>query len=211
MSNETEGDLLPLSALNHLMFCERRCALIHIEGVFEENPYTLQGTLLHEMADTPGYSTQSGVRAVRGLPLYSHRLGLSGKADIIEFRNEGHRETACPVDYKRGRRRRWENDDVQLCAQALCLEEMLEIEVRRGAIFHAGSRHRREIEFTTHLRKLTVDAAKRLHELIRQARIPQAVLLPKCAGCSLRSNCMPELAQRTAMIRAAAARLFHAE
>lgn len=127
---------LPLSALNHLMYCERRCALIHIEGIFEENAFTLQGGLLHEAADTPGYSTQSGVRVVRALPVYSRRLGLSGKADIVEFaRGPGGRQTPCPVDYKRGARRRWNNDDVQLCAQALCLEEMLGVGSASGRNF----------------------------------------------------------------------------
>jgi CRISPR-associated exonuclease Cas4 len=210
MTEELEP--LPLSALNHLLYCERRCALIHIEGVFAENAFTLQGTLLHETADTPGYSTQSGVRVVRALPLYSRRLGLSGKADIVEFsRGPGVRQTPCPVDYKRGARRRWENDDVQLCAQALCLEEMLGVEVPRGAIFHAASKRRREVEFTDRLREATVQAARRLHELVRQARIPPAVLMPQCEGCSLRGICMPELSQRAGMVRAASRGLFDPE
>ena len=154
MTEELEP--LPLSALNHLLYCERRCALIHIEGVFEENAFTLEGSLRHEAADTPGYETRSGVRAVRALPLYSRRLGLSGRADIVEFsRAPGGRELPCPIDYKRGARRRWENDDVQLCAQALCLEEMLGVEVPRGAIFHAASKRRREVEFAPQLREAT--------------------------------------------------------
>ncbi len=143
--------------MNHLLFCERRCALIHIEGVFQENAYTLEGRLRHEGADTPGYETRSGVRAVRALPLYSRRLGLAGRADIVEFhpRPEGG-ERPCPVDYKRGKRNRWENDDVQLCAQGLCLEEMLSVDVPRGAIFHAASKRRREVEFSRELRETTV-------------------------------------------------------
>src|SRR6266851_4889275 len=145
---EEEIEPLALSALNHLLFCERRCALIHIEGVFVENAFTLQGGLLHEAADTPGYETRSEVRVVRALPLYSRRLGLSGKADIVEFTGQRGGGTPCPVDYKRGARRRWDNDDVQLCAQAICLEEMLKVDVPRGAIFHAASKRRREVEFT---------------------------------------------------------------
>jgi CRISPR-associated exonuclease Cas4 len=205
------GDLepLPLSALNHLMYCERRCALIHIEGVFEENAFTLQGSLLHETADTPGYSTQSGVRVVRALPLYSRRLGLAGKADIVEFsRGPGGRQTPCPVDYKRGARRRWQNDDVQLCAQALCLEEMLGAESPRGAIFHAASKRRREVEFTPQLREATLQATLKLHELVRKARIPPAVLVPQCEGCSLRGICMPELSQRRGILHTASRSLF---
>lgn len=203
---------LPLSALNHLLYCERRCALIHIEGVFVENAFTLQGGILHETADTPGYATRSGVRVVRALPLYSRRLGLSGKADIVEFsRAAGGRETPCPIDYKRGARRRWDNDDVQLCAQALCLEEMLSVEVPRGAIFHAASKRRREIEFTPHLRAATARAAQRLHELVLHARIPPAVLVPQCEGCSLRGVCIPELSQRGSEVRTAGRALFDPE
>lgn len=210
MTEELEP--LPLSALNHLLYCERRCALIHIEGVFEENAFTLEGSLRHEAADTPGYETRSGVRAVRALPLYSRRLGLSGKADIVEFsRAPGGRGLPCPIDYKRGARRRWENDDVQLCAQALCLEEMLGVEVPRGAIFHAASKRRREVEFAPQLRETTVQAAHRLHQLVRQARIPPAVLKPQCEGCSLKGICMPELSQRAGMVRAASRGLFDPE
>jgi CRISPR-associated exonuclease Cas4 len=210
MTEELEP--LPLSALNHLLYCERRCALIHIEGVFEENAFTLEGSLRHEAADTPGYETRSGVRAVRALPLYSRRLGLSGKADIVEFsRAPGGRELPCPIDYKRGARRRWENDDVQLCAQALCLEEMLGVEVPRGAIFHAASKRRREVEFGPQLREATEQAAQRLHQLVRQARIPPAVLKPQCEGCSLKGICMPELSQRAEMVRTASRALFDPE
>ena len=207
MTDELEP--LPLSALSHLMYCERRCALIHIEGVFEENAFTLQGGLLHETADTPGYSTRSGVRVVRALPLYSRRLGLSGKADIVEFsRGPGGGQMPCPVDYKRGTRRRWDNDDVQLCAQALCLEEMLGVEAPWGAIFHAASKRRREVEFTPQLRETTIQAATRLHELVRQGRIPPAILVPQCEGCSLRGICMPELTQLTSVLRTASRSLF---
>jgi CRISPR-associated exonuclease Cas4 len=210
MTEELEP--LPLSALNHLLYCERRCALIHIEGVFEENAFTLEGSLRHEAADTPGYETRSGVRAVRALPLYSRRLGLSGRADIVEFsRAPGGRESPSPIDYKRGARRRWENDDVQLCAQALCLEEMLGLEVLRGAIFHAASKRRREVEFGPQLREATEQAAQRLHQLVRRARIPPAVLKPQCEGCSLKGICMPELSQRAEMVRTATRGLFDPE
>ena len=207
-----EEEPLPLSALNHLLFCERRCALIHIEGVFVENAFTLQGGLLHETADTPGYETRSGVRVVRALPLYSRRLGLSGKADIVEFTGGPRgRATPCPVDYKRGARRRWDNDDVQLCAQALCLEEMLNVDVPRGAIFHAASKRRREVEFTPELRDGTIEAARRLHELVRQARVPPAVLMPKCEGCSLKGICIPELSERAGTVLSASRNLFDHE
>jgi CRISPR-associated exonuclease Cas4 len=204
-----EIEPLPLSGLNQLVYCERRCALIHIEGVFEENVYTLEGKMLHDAADTPGYETLPGVRVVRALPLFSRRLGLSGKADIVEFvRGPAGAETPCPVDYKRGRRNRWQNDDVQLCAQALCLEEMLHATVPVGAIFHAASRRRRVVEFTERLRDATETAVRRFHELVRSGRVPAAELMPKCEGCSLKPACMPDLFHRAADVRSARRRLF---
>src|ERR1700733_205112 len=126
LSSDQDDARLPLSALNHLVFCERRCALIHIEGVFVENAFTLEGTMAHETADLPSYETKQGVRVMHALPLWSTRLKLSGKADIVEFHAHSlGPEIPMPVEYKRGRRNRWLNDDIQLCAQALCLEEML--------------------------------------------------------------------------------------
>ncbi len=209
---ELEELRLPLSALNHLVFCERRCALIHIEGVFAENAFTIEGTLAHESADLSGYETKEAVRIVHALALRSTRLKLSGRADIVEFHPKlGGTETPFPVEYKRGRRNRWQNDDVQLCAQALCLEEMLSVSVPRGAIFHASSKRRRELEFTPQLRAQTEAAVLRLHELVGSGRIPAAVLTSKCEGCSLHEICMPELSLRRTEIETAAAQLFQVE
>jgi CRISPR-associated exonuclease Cas4 len=184
-----DENLLPLSALNHLLYCERRCALIHIEGIFVENVYTLEGSLTHEAADTPGYETASGGRAVRALPLFSKSMGVVGKADIVEFRGN----TPYPVDYKRGRRKKWDNDDVQLCSQALCLEEMLGVSVPRGAIFHAQSKRRREVEFTPTLRDHTRDTIERLRAFLTARVVPISELKPQCEGCSLHEVCLPEL------------------
>lgn len=207
----TEDARLPLSALNHLVFCERRCALIHIEGIFAENALTLEGTIAHDSADLSGYETRAAVRIVHALPIRSARLGLSGKADIVEFHpNPDASETPFPVEYKRGRRNRWQNDDVQLCAQALCLEEMLSVPVPRGAVFHASSKRRREVAFTPQLRAQTEAAVVRLHGLVASATIPPAVLLPKCEGCSLHDICIPELSARRTEIADAHACLFQA-
>jgi CRISPR-associated exonuclease Cas4 len=199
-----EDDLLPVSALNHLLYCERRCALIHTEGIFIENVYTLEGALAHRAADTPGYESEEGVHAVRALPLYSRTLGLVGKADIVEFRDG----VPYPVDYKRGKRKRWVNDDVQLCAQALCLEDMLQIAVPRGAVFHAQSKRRREVEFVASLRGTTSNAIQSLRRLLASRAIPPPKLKPQCDGCSLREACLPELA---AVSPVAALRLFSAQ
>lgn len=197
MSDREEGgEPLPISALNHLLYCERRCALIHIEGVFVENVYTLEGSQLHQIADTPGYQTRSGVRSVRALPLFSTRLRLVGKADIIEFSvDEQGREAPFPVDYKRGVRKKWDNDEVQLCAQALCLEEMLGLPVPAGAIFHAASKRRRDVLFTPSLRELTVSSVRRLHALIGSRVTPKASRKPQCEGCSLQPLCLPDLSE----------------
>jgi CRISPR-associated exonuclease Cas4 len=189
-----EGEPLPVSALNQLLYCERRCALIHIEGVFEENAYTLEGRIAHEAADTPCYETAAGIRSVRALPLYSRRHNLSGRADIVEFHRVSKGvERPYPIDYKRGKKSKWDNDDAQLCGQALCLEEMLGVEVPAGAIFHAASRRRREVRFTAGLREMTTAAIGRLHALVRRGIVPHAQLMPKCEGCSLHGICLPEL------------------
>ncbi len=193
---ETPDDPLPLSALNHFVYCDRRCALIHVEGIFVENAYTLEGSQAHEKADTPGYETIAGVRVERALPLFSHHLGLSGKADIVEFHPGA---IPYPVDYKRGKRKKWDNDDVQLCAQALCLEEMFNTEVPRGAIFHASSKRRREIVFEQSLRALTLETINRVRQMIVRREVPLARLKPQCDGCSLHELCMPELSRADAI------------
>jgi CRISPR-associated exonuclease Cas4 len=212
LDGELDAGRLPLSALNHLVFCERRCALIHIEGVFVQNAFTVEGTFAHEAADHSGYEVKEGVRVLHALPLWSARLKLSGKADIVEFApRPGGSEAPFPVEYKRGRRNRWQNDDIQLCAQALCLEEMLGVDVPRGAIFHVLSKRRREFAFTAALRAQTEAAVARLHALVASGRIPPAILLPKCEGCSLHEVCMPELSLRNAEIGIANTQLFQPE
>ena len=140
-SKYAEDDLLPLSALQHLLFCERQCALIHIEQVWDDNALTVQGQFLHERVDRVDAERHPGVRIERALPLRSDRLRLVGRADVVEFHaipGEPERHQPVPVEYKRGRRRRWLHDEVQLCAQAMCLEEMLGVAVPRGALYHAA-------------------------------------------------------------------------
>jgi len=204
-ANGDSDDLVPLSALNHYLYCERRCALIHVEGVFIDNAFTVEGQLHHQEADTPGYESQPGARVVRALPVYSHRLGLSGRADIVEFRGK----TPFPVEYKRGKRKQWDNDDVQLCAQGLCLEEMFGVPVNKGAIFHAASRRRREVAFSPEIRELTIDTIQKVRRLISSQILPQARLKPQCEGCSLRPICMPEL--KSGALDRASRQLFHPE
>jgi CRISPR-associated exonuclease Cas4 len=205
-------ELIPLSALNHYVYCPRRAALIHVEGIFEENEHTILGELVHEHADLPGYEVANGVLLWRSLPVWSERLGLSGKCDIVEVHprpasghplpsdgrgSEGEGGTLLPVEYKKGKRRRFDNDDAQLCAQALCLEEMFGIAVPRGAVFHAESKRRREVAFTAELRSLVERSLGELRRLLDAQRVPRAVFKPACEECSLFEVCLPKAIEDT--------------
>jgi CRISPR-associated exonuclease Cas4 len=189
ISAPLDTEPLVISALNEYVFCPRRCALKYVEGMWGDNEHTTLGSLLHDHADEPGYDTDKGVTLLRGLPLFSMRYGLSGKADIVEMRSG----KLTPVEYKKGKKRRFENDDVQLCAQGLCLEEMFSVEVIQGFIYHAGSKRRRVVSFDEPLRTETVDTIQAVRRLIANRQVPQAVLKPRCDGCSLRPVCLPEL------------------
>lgn len=190
-----EDDLLPISALQHLLFCERQCALIHIEGLWAENRLTVEGRHLHDKAHDGPDETRAGVRLARGLSLRSLRLGLAGRADVVEFHpaaSPAGTPRPFPVEYKRGKPKRDDSDRVQLCAQALCLEEMLAVEVPLGALFYGTTRRRLDVHFDAGLRGRTEEAAARLHELIASGRTPRAVREPKCESCSLLDVCLPD-------------------
>jgi len=198
---------LPLSLLNDFLFCNRRAALKMVEGLWGENAHTLVGDLAHEHADLPGYEIAKGVTLLRALPVWSERLGLNGKCDIVERHADG---ALMPVEYKKSKRRHFENDDVQLCAQALCLEEMFARPVERGAVFHAASKRRREVGFTAELRATTEEAVTALRSLVASAFVPFAVLKPQCAECSLCEICLPQLTSRPPALDRAMRRLFEA-
>ena len=178
-----------ISALEHYVYCPRQCALIHIEQVFDENIFTLRGRMEHERTDEPESSIEYGVRVERAVPLWSDRLGLVGKSDVVEF----HGDTPYPVEYKHGAKRKKTHDDVQLCAQAFCLEEMLGATIPRGAIFHHSSRRRREVEFTPELRAETERVIIETRQLLLNGVLPPPVNDARCENCSLRSACMPEI------------------
>ena len=198
-----EDDLLPLSGLQHLMFCERQWGLIHIEQLWEENRLTAEGRMLHERAHQPGAESRSGVRTARGLRLQSLRLGLSGQADVVEFhRNEGSGVHLAgveglwgvfPVEYKRGRPKKNACDEVQLCAQALCLEEMFGGMIDGGALYYGEPRRRKNVALSAALRARTEALAARMHALYRVGKTPAAVYEPKCDSCSLIARCLPRL------------------
>jgi len=188
-----EHELLPLSALQHLMFCERQCALIHIEQAWAENRLTAEGRVLHEKAHEGGSEKRGAVRTARGLRIRSLRLGLIGQADVVEFQRQvDGTMRPLPVEYKRGKPKANRCDEIQLCAQALCLEEMLGVEIPSGALFYGQPRRRTDVAFNDGLRALTDETAQRLHDLIRRGITPVAVYEKKCDACSLYEVCKPK-------------------
>lgn len=200
--------LLPISALQHLAFCARQCALIHIEGYWSENALTAQGRVLHEKTHEAGSESRAGLRIARGLRLRSRALGLTGVADVVEFHEtedgatHGSQAAALPgvpgrwrvfpVEYKRGRPKHDHCDIVQLCAQALCLEEMLGASVSRGAIFYGKPRRRMDVELDSGLREETTSLARRLHEFIAAGVTPPPESGKHCRNCSLNGFCLPD-------------------
>jgi CRISPR-associated exonuclease Cas4 len=184
---EAADDALSLSGLQHLAFCPRQWALIHLEQAWVENRLTAQGRLLHERADLPGQVRRHDLRTVRGLLLASRRLGLAGRADVVEFR-----PGPFPVEYKRGVRKPTDCDLVQLCAQAICLEEMLDCHVPCGAIFYGQPRRRVEVEFTAALRVRTELLAIEMRRLYDARETPAAQPAAHCQNCSLVNICLPQ-------------------
>lgn len=188
-----DDDLVPLSALQHFVYCPRQCALIHVEQVWTENLYTLRGRRAHEHVDDAGGTTRDGVRTERALPLFSDVYGLVGKADVVEFSPDG---VPFPVEHKVGPRKARRADEVQLCAQALCLEEMFGRDVPVGALYHRKSRRRREVEMTADLRAETLAVAAAVRAQFRARRLPPPVADARCERCSLVETCMPGVVAR---------------
>jgi len=190
---------VPLSALQHALYCERQCALIHVERAWAENRFTAEGRVLHAAADRQDARMRRGVRVVTALPLASRRLRLAGVADAVEFRAGPDGETAYPVEYKRGRPKRHRADEVQLCAQALCLEEMTGRPVPEGALFYGEPKRRTVVAFDAELRALTERTAARTADILGAATLPPAIYdAGKCLSCSLVEICRPRLAGRSA-------------
>ena len=203
-----EDDLLPLSALQHILFCERQCALIHIEQAWAENLFTAEGRIMHERVHTADRESRGDIRIEFGMWLRSLRLGLIGKADVVEFHRKPDSLKAgsevwvpFPVEYKRGKPKKDNCDKVQLCAQALCLEEMINVEVPCGALFYGKKRRRTDVVFDSGLRQQTEDTAIRLHKLIASGRTPKPVYTPKCDSCSLAKICLPKTIERKRSVK----------
>ena len=189
MTTEGPGTEAPvlLSALEHYGYCPRQCALIHREQTYDENIFTLQGNAVHERVDRPGANTAGEVRSEYAVPLWSESLGAIGKADLVEYQGN----VPYPVEYKHGPSRRGTPAELQLCAQAMCLEEMLKVEVPKGAIYHHSSRQRREVVFTDDLRKAVVQAIAEVRSILSQDSLPPAVADSRCKNCSLIESCLP--------------------
>ncbi len=210
-----EADLLPISALQHLAFCERQWALIHLEGLWAENRLTVEGHHLHDRTHKPETESRGDVRIGRALRLRSLRLGLTGVADVVEFHrvtnppelpgvDSGEKAKGVrlpevvgvwqpfPVEYKRGKPKLGPYDEVQLCAQALCLEEMLGVQIPSAALFYGQPHQRLDVLLTPALREQTERLAARLHELTRAGKTPPARYEKKCESCSLLTLCMPK-------------------
>lgn len=203
----SEDDLLPVSALQHVVFCDRQAALIHVERLWSENVHTVEGQHLHEHANDAGAESRRDLRIVRSLALRSLALGLSGVADVVEF----HRDDAgvtlpdrsglwrlFPVEYKKGKPKRHRADEVQLCAQAFCLEEMFATRVVAGALFYGTTRRRKPVTFDEALRGATLAAAARFREIVEQRLTPAARWSAKCRQCSLIDDCRPRAAEKSA-------------
>lgn len=186
--NKEGIDPIPLAALQHWAYCPRQCGLIHLEQAFEDNLHTARGQAVHHLVDTPGYEMKAGVKVERALPLWSDRLNLIGKADLVEFHPDG---TVFPVEFKHGRKREKIHDDIQLAAQALCLEDMLGRPVPRGAIYHASSHRRREVAITPALREKVVETADAIRTMLTTGRLPPPVNDARCRECSLQELCQP--------------------
>jgi CRISPR-associated exonuclease Cas4 len=207
----SESDLLPISGLQHLLFCDRQAALIHLEQAWADNALTVEGSHLHEVVHGGGAESRRDIQITRGIRIRSLSLGLSGQTDVVEFHrlpkgaNDGAelerltgRWRPFPVEYKRGKPKRDHCDEVQLCAQALCLEEMLGTAVPAGALFYGKTRRRKDVALDQGLREVTIDAASRFRTLIEGGRTPHASWAPKCDSCSLLEICLPRAPEKSA-------------
>jgi CRISPR-associated exonuclease Cas4 len=191
----TDDLLVPISALNQYTFCPRRCWYMHVAHEFLDNAHTVEGTLLHERADSGEATRRGELWQDRSVYLYSTRYGLTGRADLIEEQSG----KIYPVEYKKGRRGEWSNDQVQLCAQALALEDMLGRDISRGFLYYAATGRRQEVPLTEELRQETIETIARVRALLRGGQRPPAIYAPKCKGCSLYRVCLP---RETALLQA---------
>ena len=199
-------ELLPLSGIQHFCFCRRQWALIHVERQWQENALTVQGKLMHQRADDPTFSElRNGVVIARSMPVASYRLGLTGVCDVVEFRpyeegisipNREGKFQPVPVEYKHGKPKRDQSDAAQVCAQAICLEEMLCVHIPTGYLYYGETRHRIEVEMTDTLRQFVLDMSAEMHTYFSRGYTPQVRPSKACKACSLEDVCLPALQKR---------------
>lgn len=190
----SEDELVPISALQHYLYCPRQWALIHLEQIWAESFLTAQGRLLHQRTDRPSSEQRRGVRMVTAMRLQSLEHGLVGVADVVEFHRQNNgTERVFPVEYKRGRPKPHRADEVQLCAQALCLESMLGVSVEEGALFYGATRRRCAVHLDGELRELTLHTVRSLRALMATGTTPLAKYdAGRCDHCSLIDDCQPK-------------------
>ena len=206
-SEYTVDELLPLSGIQHFYFCRRQWALIHVERQWQENLFTAEGRAMHQRADDPFFSEmRDGKLIARAMPVASYRLGLVGVCDVVEFipspqgvqlKNRSDTYLPVPVEYKRGKVKKDACDEVQLCAQAMCLEEMLSVEILQGYFFYGEIRHRVEVAFSEELRELVQRMSQEMHQYFERGYTPQVKPSKACQSCSLQDLCLPTLQKNT--------------
>jgi CRISPR-associated exonuclease Cas4 len=190
------AEFVPLSALQHYLFCPRQCALIHVERQWFENRFTAEGRIMHDRVDKGGDRDRGAVRIEYSLPLVCHELGMVGQADVVEFHltdKDSNAWVPYPVEYKRGKPKKDNIDKVQLCAQALCLEEMYHTIIPEGALFYGKTRRRQKVLFSPELRQETIETAWRVQVIIREKVTPAPFYTAKCESCSFLDFCMPRV------------------
>lgn len=209
MTDDPVDDLLMISALQHFAFCPRQCALIHIEQIWTESGRTAEGRIMHERVHDESRASRGDIRTDYGVSLRSLRLGLIGKADVVEFHRQPNGSwLPFPVEYKRGKPKADDCDKVQLCAQAICLEEMLSTSIAAGALFYGQTRHRLDVVFDETLRRETEEAARRARDLIASGRTPPPVYEKRCESCSLMADCLPKTIQKRRSVKSYLTRIL---
>jgi CRISPR-associated exonuclease Cas4 len=188
----TEEDFIMISALQHYVYCPRQCGLIHVDDAWQENLFTTRGNILHEKVDTDTYETRGNVKTVRGLRIHSYKYGIVGRCDVVEFNETKNGKNILPVEFKAGKPKEDLSDKVQLCAQVLCLEEMLNLSITKGAFFYGKIRRRDNVEMDEELRTQTENIINSVREIVSSKKIPLAVYESKCRNCSLQSVCQPK-------------------
>ncbi len=187
-----EDDFIMISALQHYVYCPRQCGLIHVDDVWHENLYTVRGNILHEKVDTDTYETRGTKKTVRGLRIHSFRLGITGRCDVVEFKETKNGEVIMPVEFKSGEPKNDISDKVQLCAQVFCLEEMLNTKITHGAFFYGKIRRRDVVEIDNELRLQTESIIASVREIVSKKILPAAEYTAKCRNCSLQDICQPK-------------------